>query len=159
MLARPTRYVRSARETLVRILRERSIRASSWKIPGQVPVVSLTENTPETAITLMKWRKRFVRYTYEPYGIAICRDALESARYVIYADHANAPDPDAWMFQSPGEFADWTREREWRHPGDIGIDALGGKHWFAIVPREDDRRYVEEQCEGMAGRVFVLFGV
>ena len=160
MLAHPSIYVRSARETLIRILREKYIRASSWKIPGQVPVVSLTENTPETAVTLMKWRKRFIRYTYEPYGIAIRRQHLESigARRVVYAGHANAPDADAWMYQSPGEFADWTREREWRYPGDLQISTLGGKNWFVIVPRGEDREYAEKQCGGIEEKMFVLFG-
>lgn len=160
MLARPSMYVRSARETLVHILRERAIRASSWKIPGQVPVVSLTENTPETAVTLMKWRKRFVRYTYEPYGIALHREYLESigAQRVIYSEHANTPDDGAWMYQSPGMFADWTREREWRLAGDLSLGGLSGKDWFVVVPRKDDKDYVESHCEGLTGRVFVLAG-
>ncbi len=160
MLAHPAMHVRSARETLIRILNEKFIRASSWKIPGQVPVVSLTENTPETAITLMKWRKRFIRYTYEPYGIALRTSFLEpaGARKVIYTEHGTASDPDSWMFQSPGEFADWTREREWRFPGDLPLTGIKGRDWFIIVPRKEDKEYVESRCEGVAGRVFVLFG-
>ncbi len=159
MLARPAIYVRSARETLIRILREKFIRASSWKIFGQIPVVSLTENTPQTAVTLMKWRKRFIRYTYEPYGIAVRRQFLEpsGARRVVYSEHGRVPDPDAWMVQSPGEFADWTREREWRFPGDLQLTGIKGRDWFIIVPRKEDSEYVEKQCEGIERRVFVLF--
>jgi hypothetical protein len=157
MLASPEQYVRSARDTLMKILAERVIRASSWKIPGAVPVVSLTENTPETALTLMKWRKRFVRYTYEPYGIAIRLEALESsgARAVTYAVSAPGPDAGMWWYQSPGAVADWTREREWRHPGDIRLDAIDSRDWFPIVPGRSDTEYIEEKA---TGRTVVLFG-
>ena len=160
LLARPAVYVRSARETLVRILAKRVIRASSWKIPGQTPVVSLTENTPETAVTLMRWRKRFVRYTYEPYGVAIRREALArvGAKKVVYAVRAGDPGADAWKTQSPGVVSDWTREREWRHPGDVSLDALDPGDWFAIVPGQSDAAYLESAL-GADVRTFVLFVV
>jgi hypothetical protein len=157
MLAQPDRYVRSARDTLMKILAERVIRSSTWKIPGTVPVVSLTENTPESALTLVKWRKRFVRYTYEPYGIAIRREALEpfGARAVTYAVSAPGPDMGMWWYQSPGAIADWTREQEWRHPGDIRLDAIDPKDWFPVVPGQPDAEYIGDTG---IGKTFVLFG-
>jgi hypothetical protein len=157
MLAHPGIYVRSARDTLMKILAERVIKASSWKIPGAVPVVSLTENTPETALTLVKWRKRFVRYTYEPYGIAIRREALESsgARAVTYAVSAPGTEAGMWWYQSPGAVADCTREREWRHPGDIRLDTLDPKDWFPVVPGRSD---AEDIGDTGTGKTFVLFG-
>ena len=159
MLKRPAIYVRSARETLALILQERVIRASSWKISSATPVVSLTENTPETAVTLMRWRKRFVRYTYEPYGIAIRQGILadKGARKVAYAVRAGNPGENSWFTQSPGVVTDWTREHEWRFLGDIPLDRLDPRDWFAIVPGRSDASYLEGQPGGIPGRSMVLF--
>ena len=60
LLASPGSYVRSARNTLMRMLAERIIRGSTWKIPGGELAVSFTALPPPDTLPLMRWRKRYV---------------------------------------------------------------------------------------------------
>ena len=154
----PDRYVRSARETLTRILTEQLIRGSSWKLPGGQRAVALTSLPPEESVSLMRWRKRFVRYSFEPYGIAIKQDILVQmgAREVRYEKKANASPQNNLFVQSPGKKADWTREKEWRIRGDNNLDKIDREDFFAIVPYEEDVEYVRKRAWDKEVRFHVL---
>ncbi len=154
----PDRYVRSACDTLTRILTEQLIRGSSWKLPGRQRAVALTSLPPEESVSLMRWRKRFVRYSFEPYGIAIRQDVMVrmGAHAVRYGEKEFLPSPDNLFVQSPGEKADWTKEKEWRIRGDIELDTIDTKDFFAIVPYEEDVEYVRERIEREDVRIHVL---
>ena len=154
----PENYVRSARETLTRILTEQLIRGSSWKLPGGQSAVALTSLPPEESVSLMRWRKRFVRYTFEPYGIAIRQDVLirMGACEVRYEKKDSTSSQDILFVQSPGEKADWTKEKEWRIRGDIELDKIDKEDYFAIVPDEEDVKYVKEKIQGKGLRFHVL---
>jgi len=140
LIDHPERYVRSARDTLMRMLLEGIIRGSSWKIPGGERSVSFTSLPPKAAVALMRWRKRFVRYSFEPYGIAIRRDVLVNlgARPIRYAQRGNALRDEGLFVQSPGEKGDWTREQEWRIRGDMALDDLKASDFIVVVPEARD---------------------
>jgi hypothetical protein len=120
-------YPRSAIDTLQRILRERLLLASPAHIRGGFPVVSFTALAPHEALQLMRWRRRYVRWSFEPYGIAIRNDAAQAAgiRPVIYgtpADYQHLAEPDRPFFQNIGmRGGDWLPEKEWRHLGDLDL--------------------------------------
>lgn len=138
MLAHPERYVRSAGNTLARMVRESRIRGSTWRMPGRKAAVSFSANGPGDAMRLMRWRKRYVRYSFEPWGIAIERRALEGmgARQVRY--RRCAAGEDRLFTQSPGAAGDWTPESEWRLPGDCDLHRIPAGGMFAIVPEVAD---------------------
>ena len=134
MLAHPERYVRSAGNTLARMLQESRIRASSWRMPGGKAAVSFSANGPGDAMRLMRWRKRYVRYSFEPWGIAVERRTLEEmgARQVRYDGGSN--DGERLFTQSSGSAGDWEPEAEWRLPGDCDLHSIPAGRMFAVVP-------------------------
>ncbi len=152
-------YVRSAERTLGRILTERTVRGTSWRVSGGGTVVSLTTLSAEETIPLIRWRKRFVRYSFEPYGFAVRLAAAVAlgAREVEYVT-ASGVYPSERIFQhSPGIRGDWTREKEWRIRGDFDLGCLARDDFFAIVPTRADR----ERLRSIGGletiRYHVLF--
>jgi len=155
----PHIYVRSARETLIKILTEKIIRGSSWKIPGQARSVSLTSLPPEEAVSLMRWRKRFVRYSFEPYGIAIKQDILvQMGAKKVHYERLDANSPCEKLFiQSPGKTGGWTREKEWRFRGDLRLDNIDADDYFAIVLDESDAVEIKEKIRNNKVYFHVLF--
>lgn len=128
-------YPRSAKRTLDRIERERRIRASRWRIRGGEAVVSMSGTAPSSATTLMRWRSRYARFTIEPYGLAIRKEAALCAgvRPVIYSAPAQAdPSVPSWSVQSPGAKGDWTSEDEYRFPGDLDLNTLPEESWRPV---------------------------
>jgi hypothetical protein len=128
-------YPRSGRATLNRILRESRLRGSAWKIRGGQPVVAFSALPPSQAIALMRWRKRYARYSIEPYGVAIDKQAaLEvGIRPVSYVgggrfDGTRPP----YLLQGAGEVGDWPAEREYRHPGDLDLSRIAGDAWRGL---------------------------
>ena len=88
----------------------------------------------------MRWRKRFVRYTFEPYGIAVRREEAvrRGARKVAYRRAVDGTDGCSPVFvQSPGEQGDWTREREWRAEREFPLDNLDPEDCRVVVPDPD----------------------
>lgn len=145
VLAEPDRYVRSAGDTLIRIVREGRIRGSSWKMPGGRKSVSLTALNVTDALGLMRWRRRYVRYTFEPYGIAIRKEAVEAqgGQAVRYARVPRGTPPDDKIyFQTPGTKGDWPAELEWRVPGDFDFGRLDRRDIMVIVPDDDELKWI-----------------
>ncbi len=140
----------SAFSALNRIILERRIRSSSRFIRGNHQVVSFTELEIEAALSLMRWRRRYACYSFEPYGIAIdcecagrcgCRKAI----YGSVADYSRLSEADRPFFQNAGsEVSDWTPEAEWRCVGDFDLES---------VPAEMIRIIVFEEREAAALRV------
>lgn len=137
-------YPRSAFANLKRILAEQRIRASERFIREQLRVVAFTAAVPAEAIKLMRWRRRYVYYNFEPYGIAVQLDAAKKfgARPVIYgtdADFAAMDTNDRPFFQSRGgKVADWTPEFEWRLIGDCDLSRLNHDEALVIVYRPEE---------------------
>jgi len=132
-------YPRSAFHTLSRILAERCLRASKRLIRGEERLVSLTACPPSELARLVKWRPSLVRWTFEPYGIALNRRKLESlgARPVIYGDdyqYELLDDRDKPFFQNSGHGEnDWRVEKEWRLRGDLDLNLFGRDDGLVFV--------------------------
>lgn len=159
LFARPSGYVRNAAATLARIVTEGRIRGSAWRISGGGTAVAFTGLTPGEVLALMRWRKRYTRYTFEPYGIAVRRETLVrlGAREVSYSDADRAPSaPDPVFTHAPGAENHWTAEREWRLAGDFDLTTIQREAVRIIVPDEDSARDFDTATESRFP-VHVLF--
>ncbi len=146
-------YPRSALRVLQRIVRESCIRASHRFIRGRYDVVSLTAHDPIAATKLMRWRRRYVYYNFEPYGIAITRAAALNCgiRPVVYGDEAafeSLTEFERPFFQMAGsKVADWTPEAEWRHRGDFRLDDVPPDQVRVVVYRPEDVSLISAACD------------
>jgi hypothetical protein len=145
-------YPRSAYNTLIRILTEKKIRASSRHYRKGISAVAFSELRPSDAINLMKWRARYREMTFEPYGIAIRKTAAEKMgiRKVIYGGkekYANLDLIDRPYFQSIGTKGFWVPEREWRYSGDINLSLICPDDIEVIVCRENEIHSVKNCTE------------
>jgi len=123
-------YCRSAYHTLLRIAVEKTIRSSNRFIRGGYRVVSFSALHPLDAVRLMRWRRRYVSYSFEPYGVAVRTDCAVAAglRPVIYGNdavYARLAENERPFFQKHGsQVADWRPEEEWRYEGGFGLGNL-----------------------------------
>jgi len=137
LLENPAVYVRSAMATLAHILGEQLVRGSSWKMSHGERAAAFTSLSIEDAVPLMRWRKRYVRYTFEPYGLAVRRSALTGcgARQVTYEQNTNGnAEADRLYTHAPGKITDWTQEKEWRVPGNLLLETIDRHDLIALVP-------------------------
>lgn len=135
---------RSAFAALVRILQRLTIYASVART-GQAPVVSLT------AVPLTEFRQRRIfrrhrrRFDFEPYGLAIRRQAARKlgARAVQYLDDKEPSDESSDAFTQPrfdrtGKI-DWSIEREWRIVGNFNLQDVEPSDLCVFVNDEAER--------------------
>jgi hypothetical protein len=136
----PDIYVRNAKETVLHIVSERVIRCSSWNIPDGACAVSFTSLSAEEAVQLMRWRKRYVRYSFEPYGIAVKQDVLSAlgAHEIHYEKPCPEYSGERLYVQSPGEKGEWTKECEWRLRGCLKLNEIDPSDYFVIVYNESE---------------------
>jgi hypothetical protein len=137
-------YPRSALYTLKRIIDVQKLWASYFHIRGGHKVVSFTEHSPFKAISLMTWRARYVRWNFEPYGIAIERDFAirEGIKPVIYAKpekYDELSDKEKPFYQNPGDKGgDWRPEMEWRHFGNLDLSRIPPEKIILLVRNGTD---------------------
>ena len=67
------RYPRAAIDVLGRIVSEKCLCASGRFLRSGQEAVAFTSQNPTAAVQLMRWRRRYVYYNFEPYGIAIAK--------------------------------------------------------------------------------------
>jgi hypothetical protein len=134
----------SALDTLIRILEEGRIRASAKLVRGSEPVVSWTRVPPVELETIRQWNPALIRWTFEPYGIAVDRRMLRKmgAKPTVYARDAEYPTllpRERYRFQRH-ESPDcvWKHEREWRLRKDFTLKDITGAEGFLFVPTEAD---------------------
>ena len=127
--------------TLRRIVCQRRLIASSRTIRGGHRVVSFTACPLERLPTLHQFRAHRVRWDFEPYGICLRREWLQSlgARPVSYGKEEewnSLPEVDRPFFQlARGESGiDWTIEQEWRHLGDLDLSHATASDVLLFVP-------------------------
>ncbi|MCO6454338.1 MAG: hypothetical protein J5I93_03395 [Pirellulaceae bacterium] len=147
-LLRPAAADYSAEAALRRIVTQRRLAASSSGIRGGYRVVSFTEVPPAGLVELRTYRRHRTRYDFEPYGLAICREWLErrGVRPARYGDQrlwAELAEDERPFFQcratrggSTQRAVDWTREREWRHVGDLSLADLPADAAILLLPDE-----------------------
>jgi len=127
-LVRSNRYPRTGRDSLLNILGRRRITASSRNMPDDTPTVSFSALPPSELAPLIRWRARYRRMSFEPYGIGIERDSafdlgVRRVKYYQRA-HDRPNDVPPWLTQSNGVITDWRREKEYRCLGDLDFSAL-----------------------------------
>ncbi len=120
--------------TLQQILDEQRIAANSRLARGGNAFVSFSAVPLAELLSRRQFRSHLGRWDWEPYGILIRRDVLQSlgARPVIYGDEADFKslnENDRDYFQPRGTKSarnqlDWTSEREWRLRGDCNFRDL-----------------------------------
>ncbi|MEW5701661.1 MAG: hypothetical protein AB1792_05470 [Candidatus Zixiibacteriota bacterium] len=149
-------YCRSALATLTRIVGEGIIRASSWRVGAKHPMVAFTALSPGQSLPLMRWRTRWSRWSFEPYGIAIHRDwagahGVRAVCYVTEAEWKRLPSHERPFCHRRGRAADiWPAEQEWRHQGDVRL---------SDVPLSDVRLIVRRESEATTLRETIPFPV
>ncbi|GAB4327287.1 MAG: hypothetical protein Kow0074_22550 [Candidatus Zixiibacteriota bacterium] len=154
-------YCRSALRTLTRILSEQRLRGSSWHIGAHQPVVALTELSPLESIPLMRWRPRWARWSFEPFGIAIPVAVAESlgarpVRYVTPEKWRSVPDDEKPFTHSIGkEDAIWPAEREWRVAGDLPLDSISCDAGIIIVRDTGSLRQLEDKSGWRTVRMMI----
>ncbi len=130
----------TALETLIRILRERRIRAGSKMVRGDQAVISWTSRPPLQLSAMRRWNPALLRWTVEPYGIAIKRQLLRKrgAKPAVYGANAvyeKLPGAERFRFQlhEPPRCS-WKDEREWRMPDDLELNGSVVDDAFGFVP-------------------------
>ncbi len=122
-------YPRAGLHTLRRILDSRRLVASGWRMPERRPCVCFSALPPVEVAPLMRWRARYRRMSFEPYGIGLRRSVAEDLGIVpvhyYNADSEEPPDGEnRWRWQSSGAITDWRQEQEYRHCGDVDLSAV-----------------------------------
>ncbi len=139
----------TALDALASILCEGLIRGGAKLVRGTDPVVSWTSRHPGELLSVRKWNPALIRWTFEPYGVAVRKSIAKAkgAKPAIYGGAALYPRiglSDRFRYQrhEPPRCL-WKSEREWRSRGDFALDALARGDGFIFVPRFED---CEEQA-------------
>ncbi|MFO1004267.1 MAG: hypothetical protein U0936_28440, partial [Planctomycetaceae bacterium] len=139
----------SAVTTLLRILSEGILRASTEGIRGSFPVVAFT------SVPLHEFRRRRVfrkhrnRFDFEPWGIAIRKNSLVSLgiRPVIYGDEEvwrslNHEERPFFQKATSGGATNNSEELEWRAIGDVHLSEFSTSEVCVFVDSPDAARLV-----------------
>lgn len=138
-IAESDSYPNDGLATLINILHSKQIYGSSENIRENNKAVAFSNLPPKEMLPLMSWRKRRVSFNFEPYGIAISRQAAaaKEIRPVIYGPpslYKRLSDSDKPYFQSDGENGgEWRPENEWRCLGDLDLSDIPDSEISIIV--------------------------
>jgi hypothetical protein len=144
------KYPHSGLETLKNILKMKKIYASSQNLREGLSAVAFSGLHPNDVLPLMRWRKRYVRWNFEPYGIAISRKSAITGgiQPVIYGKpelYKMLVDNDKPYFQSEGvDGGDWREENEWRYLSDFDLSAIAPEEMVIIVYRPSEIAALKE---------------
>ncbi len=119
----------NAYETLLQILEQQRVAGNTRMTRSDSRCVSFSAVPLAELLSRRQFRSHLGRWDWEPYGVLVRRDALQSlgARPVIYGDEADFKSLDASdrdYFQPRGTKnarnpQDWSSECEWRLRGDL----------------------------------------
>ncbi len=146
----------SALGTLLRIVDQKMLCASTQEIRGKYSVVCFTEVPLGQRAARRIRRVHRGRWDFEPYGIGLSRQWLKNhgARPVTYGDES------LWQSMAPADRPffqrrftrraasriDWSTEREWRHLGDLNIRAVPYCDVVVFVPSPNDAKALRSAC-------------
>lgn len=129
---------RSAYETLRRIVDEGVIRGTSFRARGGEARVCFSACTASEALGLVRYRARYGRYAFEPYGVVLSPRIAERIGMPVSYGSLERGD---WLGQGEGEGGHWRREREWRVMGDVDLGVLDpGEVRLVTATQEEARR-------------------
>ena len=141
----------TALETLVRIMVEGRIRASSRIVRGDQAVISWTSRPPSELGAIRRWNPALIRWTFAPYGLAVRRSVLrkEGAKPAVYgasAVYEKLKPSERYRFQlhEPPRCS-WKIEREWRLPYDLELTGIALDDAFGFVPAISDVKAMERE--------------
>ncbi len=150
--------VHDAWHTLERMLKESRIRGSSRHIRGQADAVCFTAMPLRETTSLFRWRRRYARPSFEPFGVALSMGAAIrlGAKPVRY-DRGGAGaerEPGSLWRQGAGKNETWLHEQEWRVAGDVDLGQLARHEAALIVPTQAHAEQAREWCRFpvLAGR-------
>ena len=132
-------YPNNAFRSLKNMIKTEKIYASSKRIRKSIRCIGFSDLGPESMLKLMRWLPKRVSWNFEPYGLAIKKDAASDfeIRRVIYGDnevYEKLSEENRPYFQSRGsEEVDWSEENEWRKLGDLTLDKIHRKDLALIV--------------------------
>jgi hypothetical protein len=149
--------------SIMRIVQQRCLLASSRTIRGGFKVVSFTETPLSELPGLRTFRVHRARWDFEPYGICIRRERLieRGARAVFYAtdddwsglsvearpyfqrSHSDHSERGQGSVRDPAGI-DWSVEKEWRQLGDLSLDGLSHDDAILFVPTLEEARKLLE---------------
>lgn len=130
----------TALAALLHILAEGRIRAGSRIVRGNHRVVSWTSRPPRELSAIRRWNPALIRWTFEPYGLAVKRGLLRKrgakpAIYAVSTFYEKLGERERFRFQlhDPSRCR-WKSEREWRLPDDLPIRELEPEQAFVFAP-------------------------
>jgi hypothetical protein len=101
-----------------------------------------------------------LRWSFEPYAIAVCKDRLFDlgGRPVIYAIEdlfQDLSDDLLYLFQLHGSSGkNWSAEKEWRIRGDLALSSFAPEETFVIVPSVDEATLITERFNVRVGLAY-----
>lgn len=128
-------------ETLLRIVSEQRLIATTNLKRGTTPTISFTENSLATLQNMRTFQSHLARWDWEPYGIAIRKSKLSHLRCkpvrYLSRDQIDRLEPDDQSYCQPlplnATDRDWTCEREWRLADDLRLVQVGSNEAFVFV--------------------------
>ena len=145
-------YPRNALATVCRIIEQRCILGSTFRAIASKPRVCFTQNSADKVVQLVRYRRRYARYCFEPYGIAIMPDAaVRIAKPVFYTQTSRRRSKSAeaelsWLRQGAGTNMHWASENEWRAPNHVNLGNFRTDELLVIVATEHEQRQVQPCC-------------
>ena len=95
---------------------------------------------------MRKWNRALVRWTVEPYGVAVRRDILRSlgAKPAIYGSeqvYSRLAESERYRFQlsRSAPSASWRHEREWRVRGGLALGKIKSDEGFVFVQTKEEK--------------------
>jgi len=119
------------------MIRRRLVRGSALRRCSG-PVVCLAAVGLKQFLARRTFRPHRSRWDYEPYGLAIRREAVErlGGQPVVYAESLSAaalPTSQRWRFQAIGKTYDWREEQEWRIAGSLDLSQFAADELVVFV--------------------------
>ena len=144
---------RSALATLLRIVTDGVLRASPEGIRGGHSVVAFTQVPLIDFRARRVFRKHRRRFDFEPWGLAVRGDVLESAgvRKVIYGDDtdwSNLPPEQRPFFQkaTSGGSTDNLAEQEWRVVSDVDLKLMPSESVCVFADNAEAAELITRHC-------------
>lgn len=140
-------YPRNAFNTIKNILNTGKIIASSVHMPRGIPTVSFSGLAPDKILPLMKWRSRYLRMSFEPYGIGIEKTTARQLGIVpvrYYRKGAYPENTPPWQLQSRGIKTDWKQEGEYRYSGDFHLSGIARNKVACFCHTRNEAEIIEK---------------